>query len=65
MLVLPNTVSVTGAMLNADHVLNQLRIDKRPVRMIEHGGVSTILLDAGTYDEPTKRAYILDRMLQV
>jgi len=63
--VLPDIVPVTEVKRNAAQVLDQLRQDKRPVLITEHGRAAAILLDVGSYEELTKRADILDRMVQL
>ena len=63
--MLPEIVPVTEVKRNAAHVLDQLRKDKRPVLITEHGRAAAILLDVGNYDELTKRADVLDRMVQI
>lgn len=63
--MLPDIVPVTEVKRNAAQVLDQLRQDKRPVLITEHGRAAAILLDVGSYEELTKRADILDRMIQL
>ena len=63
--MLPDIVPVTEVKRNAAQVLDQLRQDKRPVLITEHGRAAAILLDVGSYEELTKRADILDRMVQL
>lgn len=63
--MLPDIVPVTEVKRNAAQVLDQLRQDKRPVLITEHGRAAAILLDIGSYEELTKRADILDRMVQI
>lgn len=63
--MLPDIVPVTEVKRNAAQVLDQLRQGKRPVLITEHGRAAAILLDVGSYEELTKRADILDRMVQL
>lgn len=63
--MLPDIVPVTEVKRNAAQVLDQLRQDKRPVLITEHGRAAAILLDISSYEELTKRADILDRMVQL
>ena len=63
--MLPDIVPVTEIKRNAAQVLDQLRQDKRPVLITEHGRAAAILLDVGTYEELIKRADILDRVVQM
>lgn len=63
--MLPNIVPVTEVKRNAAHLLDQLREDKRPVLITEHGRAAAVLLDVGSYEELTKRADILDRVVQI
>lgn len=63
--MLPEIVPVTEVKRNAAQVLDQLRQDKRPVLITEHGRGAAILLDIASYEELTKRADILDRMVQL
>lgn len=63
--MLPNIVPVTEVKRNAAHLLDQLREDKRPILITEHGRAAAVLLDVGSYEELTKRADILDRVVQI
>lgn len=63
--MLPDIVPVTEVKRNAARVLDQLRKEKRPVLITEHGRAAAILLDIGSYEELTKRADILDRLVQI
>lgn len=63
--MLPDIVPVTEVKRNAAHVLDQLRQDKRPVLITEHGRAAAILLDVESYEELLQRADILDRMIQL
>ena len=63
--MLPNIVPVTEVKRNAAQLLDQLRQDKRPVLITEHGRAAAVLLDVASYEELNKRADILDRVVQI
>lgn len=46
-------------------ILDPLRKGKWPVLITEHRVAAAILLEVGSYKELTKRAAILDRMVQI
>lgn len=63
--MLPTIVPVTEVKRNAAQVLDQLRQDRNPVLITEHGRAAAVLLDVGSYEELLKRADILDRLTQL
>lgn len=63
--MLPTIVPVTEVKRNAAQVLDQLRQDRNPVLITEHGRGAAVLLDLASYDELLRRADILDRITQL